>query len=179
MIHLKRIIFPLLCFSPLLFFIHSSCVKKQSIEPGSNNDTTITGITVNEWKFTADGKQYKGVIYVAYLVQGSGLSVEASTLSSNDTSLLFHIGFPGNEISNGYYNTADLPYNSLFYMSDISTMGIFDANPNTANYGAVTFQIVSYDAIAKQIKVKFSGKALYKYQSTLTITDGALWATLN
>lgn len=160
----------------LLVLFLLSCGKKSVEVPAA--EETISGISLNEWKFTAEGKQYSGVINVAYKTQGSGLSLEARTKNSNDTTLLFLVGFSGDEIQKGYYNTAGMPYNSLFYMKDNNSVGIFDANPNTANYGIITYQVISFEAATRQVKIKFSGKTRYNYNNTLDIADGAIWAVV-
>ena len=133
---------------------------------------------MNEWKFTADNKQFRGVFNVTYLSPGIGLVFEGVTAPSQDTSLLLLIGFTSSQIIKGYYNTVTLPANSLFYMSDANTRGIFDANPTTSYYGIITFQIISFDETTREVKGKFSGKVRYQDATTSVITDGAFWATV-
>jgi hypothetical protein len=160
---------------PVLFTIVSiSCNKKQEIN--DDDDETVTGIALNEWKFAADSKQFKGGIRVSYFSPGIGLFIEGTTGPLKDTSLLLLIGFSGNEIQPGIYTTASLPNNSLFYMSDNNTRGIFDANPTNTYYGVITFRILNYNTTTNEVQGKFFGKSADKNLEISTITDGVFRA---
>lgn len=155
-----------------------SCNKKQ-IDNNNNAEEEISGLALNEWKFSVGNKDYRGNIKISYFSPGIGLTLEAAAGPLQDTSVLFLVGFPGNQINKSVFGTTStLPCNSLLYMSNPNTVGIFDANPNTSNYGSVTFQIIYYDSVSRQVKGKFFGKAIDKDYNPTTITNGAFWAVV-